>query len=372
VAVNAALYYDTTIKVKPDITGERLNPARTCQLMQQAIKQNKYAAVAAIDVVNADITSSDITAQLPAINGLAGRLITFKSASYTRTVSSEELLSFLTVSKEPGKTLTVGWDEAKLDALAADIAGHVDTFTTPALGNCEVLVSSGGTRLDRKAVKDAITSLGADKPTTYALKTYAVAAKTRSRSAVAITGTKGVVYLTYDDGMTFGSTIMNYAACYGVKVTFFEIGARVGTDAALLQRAIAEGHAVQSHGYTHAVKDYGSGHDYTWQFNDIKQSIDAITDVTGVRPTYFRPPGGNRTADTYAAAANNGLKLILWSVTSADTSGNTSSDVCRNVLNGAKAGYNVLMHSSKQKTANAMPCIVEGLAARGYSMQALR
>jgi hypothetical protein len=41
-------------------------------------------------------------------------------------------------------------------------------------------------------------------------------------------------------------------------------------------------------------------------------------------------------------------------------------------LNGAKAGYNVLMHSSKQKTANAMPCIVEGLAARGYSMQALR
>ena len=96
--------------------------------------------------------------------------------------------------------------------------------------------------------------------------------------------------------------------------------------------------------------------------------------VTGVRPTYFRPPGGNRSANTYNAANANGLKLILWGDSSADATvgGISSSQTCANVLAGAYPGASVLMHSVKASTANAVPCIIEGLAARGYGMQSLR
>ena len=173
--------------------------------------------------------------------------------------------------------------------------------------------------------------------------------------------------------MTYANQIMNYASCFGIKVTFFEIGGRVGTDAAALQRAIAEGHAVQSHGFEHAMYDYGS-RSYDWQFNDMQQSISAITSVTGVRPTYFRPPGGNRSDNTYKAAAASGLNLILWGDASRDATvgGLSSATTCANVLAGAYPGASVLMHSTHQSTADALPCVAQGLAARGYNMQALR
>jgi len=119
--------------------------------------------------------------------------------------------------------------------------------------------------------------------------------------------------------------------------------------------------------------DYGQ-RSYDWQYNDINQSISAITGVTGVRPTYFRPPGGNRSASTYAAASANGVNLILWGDASADATvgGLSSSTTCANVLAGAYPGASVLMHSTKSSTAEALPCIAEGLAAKGYNMQALR
>jgi peptidoglycan/xylan/chitin deacetylase (PgdA/CDA1 family) len=274
-------------------------------------------------------------------------------------------------SKDPGKPVAITWNDSKLDALAAEMATHVDISITPPLSGCTVLVSPGSTKLDRQFVKDTIKGLDASKPNRYTLKTSTVAAKTRDCVA-ATTGGKGVVYLTYDDGMAYADIIMNYARQYNIKVTFFEIGSLADRDAALLRRAIAEGHSVQSHGYIHAIYDYGTGHNYTWQYNDIKQSIDVITGITGVRPTYFRPPGGNRTADTKAAATANGVKQILWDLSSNDTSNNTTADICHNVVTKASSGDSVLMHSSKLKTANALPCIAQGLAAKGYTMDALR
>jgi peptidoglycan/xylan/chitin deacetylase (PgdA/CDA1 family) len=184
-------------------------------------------------------------------------------------------------------------------------------------------------------------------------------------------GSSGTIYLTFDDGLAYGNQVMNYAACYGVKVTFFEIGELANRDATALRRAIAEGHAVQSHGHFHALYDYGD-RSYDWEYNDIAQSIIDIQSITGVRPTYFRPPGGNRSATTYAAAAANGVKLILWADSSGDGANIGTSATCANALAGAFSGATILLHSSKSDTAAAVPCIIEGLAARGYNMQALR
>ncbi len=369
--INAELLFDGQLKVKPDKPGVSLNAVDTCHIISQSLRSGNYTSGAAVKSVAASLTQADITGQLERIRGMAGRSLTFTNNAYRRVVDPTELLSFLVLQKEPGKPLAVTWDNTKLSALAAEMATHINTTTTPHVSTCEVLVSPGGTKLDQQSVVSTITSQDAGKPTSYKLQTYAVAPKIRNRS-VATGANKGTVYLTYDDGMAYAGTIMDYAACYNIKVTFFEIGSLASTDAPQLRRAIAEGHAVQSHGYIHAVYDYGTGHDYAWQLDDISHSIDVITSITGVRPTYFRPPGGNRTADTRAAATANGVKMILWDVSSVDTSNNTSADICKNVVNGATAGDSVLMHSSKQKTANALPCIVEGLAARGYTMQALR
>lgn len=366
---DATLYFDQVAKIKPDQSGSEFSTALTCQELPKRLADNSYSFNISLKTIPASLTVANVEPKLSQIQAIIEKPLTLKSGSYQLTQTPEQLFALLDISSK-GSDLQFNWS-SRLDDLVNSIATKVDTYNnSPTIGYCQYLVSSGGYWLDKAATKKIFTDLGAASSRDYTLPIVYHTPVVGSRNPVAA-GNSGVVYLTFDDGLTYGDQIMNYAACYNVKVTFFELGSRVGVDAAPLRRAIAEGHAVQSHGFEHAMYDYGQ-RSYDWQYNDINQSISAITSVTGVRPTYFRPPGGNRSASTYAAASANGLNLILWGLSSTDTTGIGSGAICSTVLAGIYPGASVLMHSIKQTTAAAVPCIIEGLAARGYNMQALR
>lgn len=368
---DASIYYDRAIKLTPDEPGKKYSSALTCQDILGQLASGKIETSVSFEITPANISSAELEPKLAEIQSMVGEPLSLTKGSYSKVLTPEQLLALLDITKSDSG-VQVGWSSSRLDELINGVASDVNTYSgSPALGGCQRLINLGGNWLDKTATKNFIMGLGAGSNRSYALPVNYYGPTIRNMLPVTAGG-RGTVYLTFDDGMIYGNQIMNYAACYGVKVTFFEIGGRVSTDAAALSRAVSEGHAVQSHGYEHAAYDYGS-RGYDWQLNDMKQSIDAITAITGVRPTYFRPPGGNRTSITYDAAAANSLKLILWGVSSADTVASFgSSTICANVLAGAFSGASILMHSSKQKTADAVPCIIEGLAARGFSMQALR
>jgi peptidoglycan/xylan/chitin deacetylase (PgdA/CDA1 family) len=307
---------------------------------------------------------------MPKIEAIVTKSLYLHSSNYHLTLTSKQLFALLEINKKK-TSVQVEWSSTKLDELISNIAARVDTYNnSPILGSCQFLVSTGGYWLDRVATKNFLQSIVANSSRSYSLPITYHAAIVGKRTQLAV-GSNGTIFLTFDDGLSYGNQIMDYASCYGVKVTFFELGSRVGIDSATLRRAVAEGHAIQSHGYLHAAYDYGS-RSYDWQFNDIKQSINAIASVTGIVPTYFRPPGGNRSAETYKAASANGLTLILWGASSSDTAGISSDAICANVLASVHPGASVLMHSTKPTTAEAVPCIMEGMAAKGYNMQALR
>lgn len=369
---DAIVYFDQELKIKPDEPSTRFSAVLTCKALSKELATGSSAFKVSLATIPANLTQANLKPKLSQIQSIVSKPLVLKSGAYQQTLTSKQLLDLLEISKK-GNDVKVDWSSAKLDNLVNDIADKVDTNnSSPALGACQYLINSGGNWLDKTATKNYITSLGTGSSRTYTLPIVYHAPSIGKRTPVGY-GSSGTVYLTFDDGMTYANQIMDYASCYGVKVTFFEIGERVGTDATALHRAIAEGHAVQSHGHYHAMYDYGD-RSYDWQYNDISQSITDIMSVTGVRPTYFRPPGGNRTANTYNAASANGLKLILWGDSSADATvgGISSSQTCANVLAGVFPGASVLMHSVKASTAAAVPCIIEGLAARGYNMQALR
>ena len=369
---DASVYFDQTAKIKPDQLGTKFVVASNCTELPKWLTAGLTTTNVYLDTIAANVLATDLQPKLDQIKSLVEKPVTVNSGSYHLTVSSPELLALLDINKDSAG-VNVNWSSSRLDDLVAKIAGNVNTSNSaPTLGGCQYLISSGGNWLNNGNTKNIFLNLNGDSPRSYELQIdyHAVSVGTRSQVAA---GSKGTIYLTYDDGMTYADRIMNYAACYGVKVTFFELGVRVDTDATQLRRAIAEGHAVQSHGYEHAMYDYGD-RSYDWQNNDMSHSISAIQGITGVRPTYFRPPGGNRSATTYSAAAANNLHLILWDDASRDATvgGLSSSETCANVLAGAYPGASVLMHSTHYSTAEAMPCIVEGLAARGYTMAALR
>lgn len=367
---DAFFSFDQGISIVSEQAGTKISADSTCQALLEALTAGLFSTKISLDSITANITKADLEPKLAQVQSLAGESLSLKSGSYQLTLTPEELLALLEVTKKDAG-VQVDWSSAKLDNLVNNIAAKVNTSDSqPALGTCQYLVSTGGNRLDREATKKIFANLASNNARVYSLPVTHQASVIGTRKPVTA-GSNGTVYLTFDDGMLYGNQIMNYAACYGVKITFFEIGSRADIDATALRRAIAEGHAVQSHGYEHAMYDYGD-RSYDWQFNDLQHSVNAIMAQTGVRPTYFRPPGGNRSANTYTAAAANGLKVILWGVSSADTAGIGSQSICSNVLAGVFPGASVLMHSTKQTTTEAVPCIIEGLAARGYSMQALR
>jgi peptidoglycan/xylan/chitin deacetylase (PgdA/CDA1 family) len=369
---DASVYFDTTVKIKPDQAGSKFNAISTCKEMPIRLANSSFTASVSLDIIPANITKADLEPKITQIQSMIGEALTLRSSNYQQVFTPQQLFALLNIVKV-GSSVNVDWSSDRLDGIVNDIATKVNIYNAvPALGSCQYLSSSGGYWLDKAAAKKIFTDLAAGRPRSYDLPIAFHALSIGNRTPVG-SGNRGTIYLTFDDGMTYANQIMNYAACYGVKVTFFEIGERVGTDAIALRRAIAEGHAVQSHGHYHAIYDYGS-RSYDWQNNDMSQSIADIMGVTGVRPTYFRPPGGNRSDLTYQAAAANSLKLILWDDASADATvgGLSSSTTCANVLAGAYPGASVLMHSVKYSTAEAVPCIIEGLAARGYNMQALR
>ncbi len=369
--IDAGVFFDQTVKIKPDQSGTKYVVASNCQELPKWLSAGLTKTSVYLDAIAANLTTSDLQPKLDQIKSLAEKPVTVNSGSYHLTVSSTELLALIDINKDTSG-IHVNWSSSRLDELVAKIAGSVNTSNSaPSLSGCQYLISSGGHWLNNSNTKNIFLNLNGDSSRSYDLQIDNHAASVGTRNQVSAGGK--VIYLTYDDGMTYADRIMDYASCYGVKVTFFELGTRVDTDAAQLRRAIAEGHAVQSHGYEHALYDYGN-RSYDWEYNDMSHSISAIQGITGVRPTYFRPPGGNRSDTTYSAAAANGLHLILWDDASRDATvgGLSSSETCANVLAGAYSGASVLMHSTHYSTAEAMPCIVEGLAARGYTMAALR
>ncbi len=371
-ATDAIVYYDNGLKIRESKQGLRYNSAATCAKLADNLADNKTIIDLSIDKIQPKISEQDIKSVWTKVLNKVNAPIDIQAGGYKTTLNTQQLVDLLQISKT-GNKIELSWSSTKIDVLIDGIAQKVDTNADDpsGLGSCQYVINAGGDWLDKDTSKEILIDSN-EEIRSFTLPIAHHEPQIGTRSPVG-QGSNGTVYLTFDDGLTYADQIMNYASCYGVKVTFFELGSMVWTDATAIKRAISEGHSVQAHGFEHAATNYGTGHDYTWQYNDIASSISSITSVSGVRPTYFRPPGGNKTAATYDAASANGVSLILWNVSSADTVAEFGPQaICSNVVNGAFSGASILMHSTKQKTANAVPCIIEGLAARGFDMQALR
>jgi len=369
---NASVYYDGGVKIKKGTDGEEFRPEVTCNAILATVEGGQYSSEVKMFTTGPEIKTSYFEAILPQINGIVSKPVTLTYGSNHWEVSPEKLFSFLTFKLNKDKSaLTIGWSDSKLNSYISGIAATTNSDNPmPKLGNCETLLWIGGHRLDEVGTKNTLESLKSGSSRSYTLKVDYFSSSVKKITKVH-PGNK-TIYLTYDDGMTYSDQIMHIASCYGIKVTFFAIGQRASLDAGPMRRAIAMGDAVQSHGYVHDPYSYGTGHSYSWQYDDIRHSIQVIQAITGVRPTWFRPPGGNRNNDTYKAAAANNIKVILWGVTSIDTKYTSPAKLCQNILGGALPGRTVLSHSTKSATVAALPCVIEGLARAGYTMAVFR
>ncbi|BAJ32712.1 putative hydrolase [Kitasatospora setae KM-6054] len=174
------------------------------------------------------------------------------------------------------------------------------------------------------------------------------------------------VALTFDGspGEPTGEVLDLLAEHHGLG-TFFLEGRDLDRYPELVRRIAAEGHAVGDHTWTHARLTEATDDRVR---DELGRTADAIERLTGRRPTLMRPPEG-RTDDRVSRISRElGLAQVLWTVTARDYATDDSGLIARRVLDGVARDGIVLLHPLHAGTVPALPAILDGLAARGYTL----
>lgn len=191
------------------------------------------------------------------------------------------------------------------------------------------------------------------------------------------TGEGRVAYLTFDDGPGPDTgRLLDILAAKGVRATFCVVGQRVEENPELIRRIVAEGHTVCNHSWDHPgdfdtlAPDVLAG--------QIGRTQDAVIAATGHTPRYLRAPGGrfgDRTGPVHQAAQQARTLLLGWGVDSRDWTNPGAATIVSTVLGTVTPGAIILMHDAggtdRQQTLDALPGVIDGLRASGYTLQAL-
>ena len=177
-----------------------------------------------------------------------------------------------------------------------------------------------------------------------------------------------VIALTIDDGPWPKTTaeMLDILKRNNIKATFFWVGSALQENTEIAKRVVAEGHAIGNHTWHHWYRKM----DEATAKSEIEKTNELIYKTTGVKTSFFRPPGGylNNGLAAYAKSQKN--SVVMWSVTSADTDPRAKYQVfVKNVIRDAKPGSIVLMHDgggNRERTVKALPAIVSGLKQQGY------
>jgi peptidoglycan/xylan/chitin deacetylase (PgdA/CDA1 family) len=188
------------------------------------------------------------------------------------------------------------------------------------------------------------------------------------------------VLLTFDDGPHAAGTAAILAALDRARApaVFFVSGEQVGRYPELVREIVGAGHEVGLHGHRHQTRRQWSRHLLA---GDTARALDAVFDIAGVVPRLYRPPHGVFTVTGLRLIRGLGLEPLLWSRWGRDwRRGATSSAIARRATAGIRAGDVVLLHDadhysaagSWRRTAEAVPEIVERLAATGLAASSVR
>ncbi|MFD3378484.1 MULTISPECIES: polysaccharide deacetylase family protein [unclassified Streptomyces] len=183
-------------------------------------------------------------------------------------------------------------------------------------------------------------------------------------------GARGV-NITIDDGPdpVWTPQVLDVLREYGVKATFCMVGTQAQAHPDLVKKVVAAGHRLCDHSVSHdTTMDKNS------QAYQSKQILDAERMITkasgGVRPMYYRAPGGAFTPYSRELAASRGMRPLGWNVDSKDFERPGTDAIVATVEQEVPNGPTLLFHDAggdRSQTVEALNRILPRLKAQGYS-----
>ncbi len=185
----------------------------------------------------------------------------------------------------------------------------------------------------------------------------------------------GEICLTIDDGPDPEVTpaVLDMLEAQQMRAVFFCIAERAVAHPALTREIVARGHSVQNHSYLHrhnfsllGLRGYGE---------EISRAQQALFDVTGIWPQFFRAPAGLRNPFLDPVLHRMNLRLVSWTRRGYDTRENQPQRVLQRLTHRFAGGDILLLHDGHAaRSAQGRPIILEVLpklaaAARQAGLQ---
>ncbi|MET7774186.1 polysaccharide deacetylase family protein [Streptomyces sp. NPDC005388] len=183
-------------------------------------------------------------------------------------------------------------------------------------------------------------------------------------------GARGV-NITIDDGPdpTWTPQVLQVLRDNGVKATFCMVGTQAQAHPDLVKAVVAAGHRLCDHTVSHdTTMDTKS---QAYQSQQILDAERMITQASGgVRPQYYRAPGGAFTPYSRHLAASHGMRPLGWNVDSKDFEHPGTGAIVATLKSEISNGPTILFHDAggdRSQTVAALREVLPWLKQQGYS-----
>ena len=176
------------------------------------------------------------------------------------------------------------------------------------------------------------------------------------------------IALTFDDGphKEYTAEILDILDEFGIKATFFVVGSNCEAYPDLVCRAIASGHEIGNHTYSHP---HLTGIAEETLTREVERTESVLYTLGEYRTRLFRPPEGVYSKTVSKTIAAFGYIPVLWTVDTEDWRLPSAKTIADRVLRSTEPGVIILCHdyvSGKSNTPDALRIFIPELLHQGY------
>ncbi|WP_235514259.1 polysaccharide deacetylase family protein [Deinococcus sp. Leaf326] len=166
-------------------------------------------------------------------------------------------------------------------------------------------------------------------------------------------GTEGLAALTFDDAPhpMYEPLLLDLLRRAGAKATFFVIGRNAAAYPYFVRDMAAQGHEVANHTYHHVRLPPLPTAEAT---DEMRWANEVLQGLTGKPVRYFRPPGGEYTPATLAAAQSLGLTTVFWTDDPGDFQNPGDALLGARLRRNLRPGGIVLLHDNAPQTLDVL------------------
>jgi len=182
--------------------------------------------------------------------------------------------------------------------------------------------------------------------------------------------------LTFDDGPSESTPrVLDILAQHSVPATFFQIGANVERLPSVARTVAARGHEIGNHSHTHPLFCFRSP---SFMEADLARAQQAIRDLAGATPVWFRAPFGVRWFGLGGVQRRLRLGAVMWTVIGYDWSRKADA-IAGRVAGRVSNGAIICLHDGRElrarpdigETIEAVRRLVPRLLDQGYRFETI-